>query len=63
MKAIEYTCYSVKMFRNDRTNAYLGSIYGADLSQSQAVSVAGCLNQMFSEQCWNVYAEIEQIED
>ena len=63
MKAIEYTCYKVKVHANDRTQAYLGSVYGADLTQTQATQVACCLNQMFAEHGQNWYADTEAIED
>lgn len=54
--------YKVKMYINDKTQSYLGSIYHADLSKSQASRIASCLNAMFAERGQNWYADIEECE-
>jgi hypothetical protein len=63
MKAIEYTCYNVKVWSGDGKQTYMGSVYGADLNQMQAVKVAMCLNQMFAERGQGWYADTEAVED
>lgn len=63
MPVIEYTRYNVKVHVNDRKQTYVGAIYQADLTQVQAVQVACCLNQMFSQFGQNWYADTEEVED